>query len=58
MLPLHVRVDLGAVAMKGYLQWSLTIRLFNVISRTLAGEGFYYSAERRSMFSTDPVNWM
>ena len=42
VLPLRARVDLGAMAMKGYstfpkLQhsWNLTIRLFSVISRTL-----------------------
>ena len=40
MLPLQTSVDQGAMATKGYspkLQryWSLTIRLFDVISRTL-----------------------
>ena len=44
MWPLPARVDLGAIATKGYsafpkLQqyWNLTIRLFIVISRTLVG---------------------
>ena len=42
----RAKVDLGAMAMKGYsafpkLQhhWNLTIRLFSVISRTLIGRG-------------------
>ena len=40
------RVDLGAMAMKGYSRfpklqhcWNLTIRLFSVISRTLVRAG-------------------
>ena len=42
VLPLWARVDLGAMAMKGYSTfpkhyWSLTIKLFSVISRTLFG---------------------
>ena len=51
------RVDLGVMAMKGYphsrkLQhcWSLTIGLFNVISRTLA-------AEMDLVHSTGPADW-
>ena len=43
-LPLRVRVDLGAKAMKGNLAspklphyWSFTIGLFNIIPRTLVG---------------------
>ena len=42
MLPYQARVDVGAMAMKGYsafpraqYNWNLTIRLFSVISRTL-----------------------
>ena len=41
--------------------WNLTIRLFNVISRTLVGqtgrEGSYPSAENQSVYSTAPTNW-
>ena len=47
MLPRRARVDLGAMAMKGYSTfpkapqhcWNLTIRLFSVISRTLVRGG-------------------
>ena len=46
MLPLRAKVDLEAMAVKGYsvspkLQhyWNLSIRLFSVISRTLVGGG-------------------
>ena len=58
MLPLWVRVDLGAMTMKGYstLQnWSQTNRFFIVISRTLVGgEGSYLLAEMQSVYSTAP----
>ena len=44
MLPLQTRMDLGAMAMaphspKPQHHWNLTIRLLNVISRTLVGGG-------------------
>ena len=48
VLPRRARVDLGAMAIKGYSTpysprpqhcWNLTIRLFSVISRTLVGRG-------------------
>ena len=43
VLPFWVRVDLGAIAM--LQDWSLVIRWFNVISRTLVGgRGSYPSA--------------
>ena len=37
--------------------WSLTIRLFNVVSRILVGWGSYPSAGMQSVYSTAPVNW-
>ena len=65
MLALQARVALGAKAMNRYSPfpkaqnyWSLTIRLFHVISRTLAAdEGSYYSAEMQSVYSTAPADW-
>ena len=66
VLPLWVRVDLGAMAMKGYnafpnLQhyWNLTIILFRVISRILIVRwwGTYPFAEKQSVYSTAPVHW-
>ena len=63
VLPRWARVDLGAMAMKGYSvslspqhYWDLTIRLFSVISRTLMG-GSYPSAEVQSVYSTAPADW-
>ena len=57
MLPLWARVDLGMMAGKGYsafpkLQhyWSLTIRLFSVISRTLFGGFLTLCREAVSVF--------
>ena len=35
--------------------WSLTIRLFSVISRTLVGRGSYSFAEKQSVCSTAPI---
>ena len=65
MLPLRARVDLGAMAIKGYsafpkLQhlWNLTIRLISVIYRTFVGGGASNpSAEVQSVFSTFPADW-
>ena len=44
MLPFQARVDLGAMAIKGYsaspkpqYYWSLTVRMFSVISKTFVG---------------------
>ena len=37
--------------------WSLTIKLFNVISRTPIGKGSYPSAEIQSLYSTAPADW-
>ena len=37
--------------------WSLTIRLFNVISKTLVGGWSYPSAEMQSVYSTVPSDW-
>ena len=37
--------------------WSLIIRLFCVIYRTLVGRGSYLSAEMQSVYSTTPVVW-
>ena len=38
-------------------EWSLNIRLFNIISRTLIGGESYPSADIQSVYSTAPVNW-
>ena len=64
MLPLRARVDLGALAVKGFphspkLQycWNLTIRLFSVINRTFIEVGSYPSAEKQSVYSTAPADW-
>ena len=38
--------------------WGLTIRLFNVLSRTLVGVGSYPSAEIKSVYFTAPANWV
>ena len=64
-LPLHARMDVGVMAMKKYsdflkLQhcWSLTIRLFNVICKTLVEVGGSYPfAEMQTMYSTVPADW-
>ena len=37
--------------------WSLAIRLFSVISRTLVWGGDYPSAEMQSVYSTVPADW-
>ena len=63
MLPLRVRVNLGAMPMKGYtpkLQyyWNFIIKLFSVISRTLVGIGSYPSAEKQSVCSTASTDWV
>ena len=64
MLPLRARVDLGAMAMKGYSTFPKAPTLlephhqiFNVISRTLVGGGSYPSAEKQSVYSTAPADW-
>ena len=59
----RARLDLGAMAMKCIphstkfqYYWSLTIKLFNVISTTLIEEGGSYpSAEKQSVYSTTPA---
>ena len=63
VLPFWVRVNLGAMAMKGcsafpklQYRWNLTIRFFSVISMTLIGVGPYPSAEVQSVYSTAPAN--
>ena len=63
MLPLQIRVNLEAMAMKGVSphspnlpNWSRAIRLFNVISRTLI-EGSYSPAEVQSVYFTAPADW-
>ena len=67
MLPLRARVELGAMALKGYsafkdpkiqYYWNLTIRLLSVIFRTLVGSrGSYLSSEKQSVYSTAPTDW-
>ena len=40
--------------------WSITIRLFSIITRTLIGEnggGSYLSAEMQSVYSTASADW-
>ena len=63
MLPLRVRVDLRAMALKGTLHspklqyyWSLTIRLFSVISRTLVGEVLPLCRDAVGVFYS-PADW-
>ena len=65
MLPRWARVDLGAMAMKGYSAFPKAPALleshheiFSVISRTLVGGGGAYpSAEKQSVYSTAPADW-
>ena len=65
MLPFQARVDLGAMAMKGYSAFlkvpellETHIRLLSVIYRTLMGGGESYPcAEVLSMYFTAPVDW-
>ena len=56
------KVDLGAI--QGYFpfpqtrNWSLTIRLFHVVSRILVGEwGSYTSSEIQLVYSIGPAKW-
>ena len=60
VLLLQVRVNLGAIAMKGYITLlkypRLTIRLFNIIPRTIVWGG-HPSAEMQLVDSTAPANW-
>ena len=66
MLPLLIRVELGAMAMKKYSpklrDWSLSIRLFHVISRTLTEWwGSYSSAVMQSVYlfyNTSQLEWI
>ena len=59
MLPLwekwHWRGTLHSLKLQQY--WSLTIKLFSVISEHLLGEGFYPLAEKQSVHSTAPADW-
>ena len=63
MLPLRAIVDLGAIAIKGYLHstelqhyWILTIWLFSVISGHSLGDSCP-SAELQLVYSTAPADW-
>ena len=63
MLPLWVRANLRAIAMKGYsafpklkYYWRLAIRLFSVIFRTLIGES-YPSTAMQLVYSAAQVDW-
>ena len=40
-----------------FQDWSLTIRLFNIIFRILVGPVFYPSTEIQSVYSTVQANW-
>ena len=56
VLPLWARVDLGAMAkLQDY--WNLTIRLFSVISKSLAVGRSYPSADVQLVYWTAPVDW-
>ena len=64
MLPLRARVDLGAMAMKGYSAFPKAPALlqphhlmFSVISRHSLGGGSYPSAEVQSVYSTAAADW-
>ena len=56
MQPLQVRVNLGAMTVKGYSPkilhyWSLTIWLFSVISRTNIGGGLFCNLSRLGLYN-------
>ena len=58
-----IRVDLGAIAMKGYTDiqnWSYAIRMFCVISKILVGQRSwsYTSAKIQPVYSTAQANWV
>ena len=60
MLPLRARVDLGAIAMKGYsafpkAQTSPSDCFVSYLGHSLGGS--YPSAEKQSVYSTAPANW-
>ena len=58
MLKLRARVDVGAMAMKGFSAFfKAPALLFNVISRTFVRE-FYPSAKIQSVYSTAPGDWL
>ena len=64
MLPLRARVDLGAMAMKGYSAFPKAPALLEphhqiviVISRTLVGGVSYASAKKQSVYSTAQADW-
>ena len=51
-------MDQGTKVMKGYFQSSsLTIKGFNVISRTLVAGMGSYSAEIQPVYYTSPADW-
>ena len=63
VLPLWACVDLGAMVMKGYATFpkapallGVTIRWFNVISRTLIGD-LTPHVKTQSVYSTAPADW-
>ena len=66
VLPIQAREDIGPTAMKGALpspkfqhHWKLTLRLLSVINWTFlgGGGGSYPTAEKQSVYSTDPADW-
>ena len=63
MLSLQDRMDLGVMAMKGYSifpkphDWSLTIKWFKVISRTLVVAGSYSSANMQCVYYIAQADW-
>ena len=65
MLPLRARVDLGAMAMKGYSAFPKTpallephhqMVLVSYPGHSLGGDS-YPSAEKQSVYSTAPADW-
>ena len=52
----------GSSGIEGVLHilqgWSFTIRLFNVIPRTLMGRGSYPSEEMQLVYSTASADWV
>ena len=53
MLPLRARVDLGAMAIKGYSAFLKAL----LEPHNQIGGGSYPSAEKQSVYSTASANW-
>ena len=57
VLPVEVKVDLGAIAVKEYSTLPKASGWLRVIYRTLIRCGGYLSASMLLVFSTAPANW-